>query len=182
MSASHDADAAVDIEALAVRPAPHLLIGVLRYFEPAGPFAKDIVAVIGGPVPQPLQAARYSAGPTGSQIIVATLSPSETIVITDTSGSFAAIEEHTTARSDGCLVEQTGGIRILILTGARTGDLMRRLGAIEAIPNVGEARTSRVAEVTVTALCVVPGQLMLLVERVYSRHLMNWIRETAADL
>jgi hypothetical protein len=31
------------------------------------------------------------------------------------------------------------------------------------------------------ALCVNEGQIMLVVERVYSQHLLGWIGETAAD-
>jgi hypothetical protein len=33
----------------------------------------------------------------------------------------------------------------------------------------------------VLALCVEEGQILLVVERVYSEHLLGWIRDTAAD-
>ena len=56
-----------------------------------------------------------------------------------------------------------------------------RLGSTDAIPALGEARTSRLAELSVMSLCTRPGEILLLVERVYVRHLIGWIRETVAD-
>jgi hypothetical protein len=47
---------------------------------------------------------------------------------------------------------------------------------------VGEALTSRLAELAVLALCVRAGEILLLVDRVYADHLWAWIRESAADL
>jgi hypothetical protein len=59
--------------------------------------------------------------------------------------------------------------------------VLARLGATSAIPAVGHALTSRLAELTVMALCMRAGEILLLVDRVYSAHLMGWVRETVAD-
>jgi hypothetical protein len=68
------------------------------------------------------------------------------------------------------------------ITGARIADLLTRLGATSTIPVLGEARTSRLAELTVMALCVQDGEVMLLVDRVYATHLRAWMAEIIADL
>ena len=58
---------------------------------------------------------------------------------------------------------------------------MLRLGAVTAIANVGEARSGRLAELQVLTACLQPGEFLMLVERVYANHLIEWIRATAAD-
>ena len=42
--------------------------------------------------------------------------------------------------------------------------------------------SSRLADLQVMTLCVQPGTLILLVERVYLAHLLDWMRTTAVDL
>jgi hypothetical protein len=79
------------------------------------------------------------------------------------------------------MVDQTGGIRVLRLQGRRAGDLLLRLGAATAIPGLGEARSSRLAELHVLTVCVQAGQYLLLVDRVYAKHLLDWIGATVAD-
>jgi hypothetical protein len=57
-----------------------------------------------------------------------------------------------------------------------------RLGAATVIPNLGEARSGRLAELQVLTACVSPKEYLLLVERVYLNHLLEWMTATAADL
>ena len=165
-----------------------LAIASLRYFDPAGSFAAEIGELLAGPLPEPLRAHRRAlaaAGDrasTGAELVLAWRSPTETLLVTADAGRLAAVAAFAANRSDGCLVDQTGGILALVVDGARARDLMLRLGSTDAIPALGEARTSRVAELSVMALCTRPGEILLLVERVYGRHLMGWIRETVADL
>jgi sarcosine oxidase gamma subunit len=92
-----------------------------------------------------------------------------------------AAANYAVGRLDGCMVDQTGGVEVLSVTGPRGADLMVRLGSPTSLPAVGESRTSRMAEVTVTAFCVRSGETFLLVERVYAAHLLGWIRSTLAD-
>jgi hypothetical protein len=80
------------------------------------------------------------------------------------------------------MVNQTGGFCAIRVRGRKAGDLLRRLGAGASIPGLGEARSSRLADLPVLALCVFSDTLILLVERVYIAHLHGWISKTAADL
>jgi sarcosine oxidase gamma subunit len=163
-----------------------LSVASLRYLDPAGPFAVEVSAMLGGPLPAPLRAQRRAlaterAGTAGSELVVAWRSPTETLLVTADAGCLTAVDKFAANRSDGCLVDQTGGILTLVVAGARAPDLLRRLGSTDAVPALGEARTSRLAELSVMSLCTRPGEILLLVERVYARHLFGWIRETVAD-
>ena len=51
----------------------------------------------------------------------------------------------------------------------------------EGLPEPGEARTGRLAELTVQTISVQAGEYLLLVERVYANHLFEWMSKTAAD-
>ena len=183
---------------LSVRWDHGLAVAALRYFDPAGPFAAEVGEVLGGPLPEPLRAYRRvlvtagdgasaagasSAGASsaGSELVLAWRGSTETLLVTADAGCLAAVDRFAAARSDGCLLDQTGGILTLVVAGARASDLLLRLGSTDAVPALGEARTSRLAELSVMSLCTRPGEILLLVERVYVRHLFGWIRETVAD-
>ena len=186
---------ALSTDGLTVRWDHGLAIASLRYFDAAGSFAAAVEEVLGGPLPEPLRADRrvlstagdsagnraVRAGKAGSELVLAWRSPTETLLETADAGWLAAVSAFAADRSDGCLVDQTGGILSLVLTGARVPDLLLRLGSTDTIPALGEARTSRLAELSVMSLCTRPGEILLLVERVYVRHLIGWIRETVAD-
>jgi sarcosine oxidase gamma subunit len=164
-----------------------LAIASLRYFDPAGAFAAEVGELVGGPLPHPLRAHRRTfaraadAGTVGSEVVLAWRSPTETFLLTADAGWLGEVSNFAATRSDGCLVDQTGGILTLVLTGARAPNLLSRMGSTESIPVLGEARTGRLAELSVMSLCIRAGEILLLVERVYVRHLFGWIRETVAD-
>jgi sarcosine oxidase gamma subunit len=182
-------------DAFSVRWDHGLRVASLRYFDPAGPFAAEAGEVLGGPIPLPLRAHRRllvgtgdfagasadGAGTAGSELVVAWRSPTETLLVTADAGCLSKVDRFAANRSDGCLVDQTGGILTLVVAGARAPDLLTRLGSTDAVPALGEARSSRMAELSVVSLCTRPGEILLLVERVYARHLFGWIRETVAD-
>jgi hypothetical protein len=65
--------------------------------------------------------------------------------------------------------------------GLKARDLLARLGAVASIPDLGEARSSRLAELQVMTVCVQAGEFLLLVERVYAHHLLEWMGATVAD-
>jgi sarcosine oxidase gamma subunit len=156
-----------------------LAIASLRYFDPAGSFAVEVGEVLGGPIPLPLRAHRRLL--VTSELVLAWRSPTETLLLTADPSCVATVGGFAATRSDGCLVDQTGGILSLVLSGARAPDLLSRLGSTDSIPALGDARTSRLAELSVMSLCTRPAEILLLVERVYVRHLVGWIRETVAD-
>ena len=83
---------------------------------------------------------------------------------------------------DGCLVELTGGLDVLRLSGERIDDLLRRLGGAGSVPRPGESRRSRLADSAVLALSLQPCETLLVVERSLRPHLLGWIRETVRDL
>jgi sarcosine oxidase gamma subunit len=182
---------ALSTDGLTVRWDHGLAIASLRYFDPAGSFAAALGELLGGPLPEPLRADRRllsTAGDStgnravrGSELVLAWRGPTETLLVTADAGWLAAVDRFAAGRSDGCLVDQTGGILTLVVAGAGASDLLLRLGSTDAVPALGEARTSRLAELSLTSLCARPGEILLLVERVYVRHLFGWIRETVAD-
>lgn len=167
----------LQIAGVSVRRDTGLHVASLRYFDAASDFAAAASSVLGGPLPAPLRAVQRQAG-----LALAWRSPTETLLLADDVAAFADIRGMAAAHAEGCLVEQTGGIWGFTVVGARASDLLLRLGSTESIPAVGEARTGRLAELSVMSLCLRPGEIMLLVERLYAAHLQGWIRETLADL
>jgi sarcosine oxidase gamma subunit len=92
------------------------------------------------------------------------------------------LQAHVDARNDGCVIDQTGGLLVLRAKGERIGELLARVGGHGALPTLGEARRSRMAEIPVLAIQVQADETLLVVERVYAEHLMNWLRVNAADV
>jgi hypothetical protein len=210
MDSKRHADAGLDVAAglealgISVRLESGLLIASLRYFEAAGAFAAALASDLGGPLPEPLRVVRRTVGRAGTgalgasagsvgttgpgaadapgpDTMLAWRSPTETIVLTSDIGRFAAVATRAADRSDGHMVDQTDGISAYTVTGTRARDLLVRLGSTAAIPALGESHASRLAELSVMSLCVRPGEIMLLVERVYGSHLMGWIAATVGD-
>ena len=79
------------------------------------------------------------------------------------------------------MVELTGGLRIVRLTGLGIAELLCRLGGTASAPAPGEAKRSRMADVPVLAISLHAGETLLVVDRVYLPHLLGWIRETLLD-
>ena len=172
----------IEIDALSVADEPAYLVASLRYFDSTGRFAAAASEALGRSLAEPLRAVQveYSAG--GVQFILAWRSPSENLLLCSSQAAFSAVATQLAAAVDGCMVDQTGGIRVVRVAGSRARDLLLRLGAATALPDLGEARTGRLAELSVLTLCVRPSEYLLLVERVYAHHLLEWIHATAADI
>jgi heterotetrameric sarcosine oxidase gamma subunit len=156
-------------------------VASLRYFDPAGGFAAAVREALGCALPQPLCAAEVEDTANGGRSLLAWRSPTEVLLLTQSPALFAELEPRLAGAVDGCIVDQTGGIRVVRVEGARSADLLLRLGAPTAIPAAGETRSSRLAELQVLTACSRAGELLLLVERLYTDHLLEWIRATAAD-
>jgi sarcosine oxidase gamma subunit len=129
-----------------------------------------------------LHAVRIGDRADDARVILAWRSPTETLMLSSEPERFEDLERRLAGASGGCLVNQTGGVRALRVRGSRARDLMLRLGAPTAIPDLGEARSSRLAELPVLAVCVQNGELILLVERAYADHLLEWMVVTVRDL
>ena len=151
-------------------------VATLRYFTREGEVADTVRALTGRPLPEVLEAREEA------QLILAWRSPTETLCITRSTTRLAELGASLAASADGCLVELTGGLRIVRLTGLRIADLLCRLGGTASVPAAGEARRSRLADVPVLALSVRTGETLLVVDRAWLPHLLAWIRETLLDL
>jgi sarcosine oxidase gamma subunit len=182
---------AIEVNGLTVDGIRGMQVASLRYFDPAGNFAGVAKELIGRALPQPLRAdsATLSSATLGSttlggdvKFILAWRSPTETLLLSADRGAFAHLKDSLASVPDGCLVDQTGGLCAVRVSGSRAGDMLLRLGSSASIPAVGEARSSRLADLQVLTLCVQPDTLILLVERVYLAHLLGWMSTTVADL
>jgi heterotetrameric sarcosine oxidase gamma subunit len=166
---------------LSVEPGHDWHIGSLRYFDGAGPMGAMLQSAVGGSLPGPLAAVRY--GSDQAEVILAWRSPTETVIMTPDGAAFSAVASRAAEdRSAGYLVDQTGGLRAWQLAGARAREVLERIGSAGSIPALGEARTGRLAELPVLSLSVREGEFVLLVERVYSEHLLGWIDASTADM
>jgi heterotetrameric sarcosine oxidase gamma subunit len=172
---------AVEADGWSVRVQPGLQIASLRYFDRAGSFAAAVGDAVGRPLPQCLRAIQVEEPTNAARFLLAWRSPTETLLLCESSAVFAELERRLANVVDGCMVDQTGGLTVVRVEGPRAGDLLLRLGAATAIPGVGEALTGRMAEVQVLTACTRAGEFLLLVERVYAAHLLGWIGTTAAD-
>lgn len=150
-------------------------VATLRYFTREGSFADTVRAATGMPLPGVLEAREEAP------LILAWRSPTETLCITRSTTRLAELGASLAAATDGCMVELTGGLRIVRLTGLRIADLLCRLGGTASVPATGEARRSRLADVPVLALSVRAGETLLVVDRAWLPHLLAWIRETLLD-
>jgi len=155
-----------------------LQVAVLRYFPPAGAFADAVREVTDAALPQPLEAVNAP----GSQVMLAWRSPTETWCVTPSAARLAQLGARVAAMADGCMVDLTGGLKVLRLAGARIADLLCRLGGTGGVPPPGGARRARLADVPVLALSVRAQETLLIVDRVYLPHLREWIRATLLDL
>ena len=158
------------------------LAASLRYFDSQGAFAAAVRDAVGVPLPQPLHVTPAESVANAARFMLIWRSPTEILLLSKDSHAFTQLERRLADAEDGCMVDQSGGIRVVRLTGSRTGDLLVRLGANELAPSLGEARTGRLAELQVTAVRVLADEVLLLVERVYADHLLEWLAVSARDL
>jgi len=175
-----DATPLAAIDELSVDRLHGMQAASLRYFEPGGGFADQVHQIIGWELPGPLVAIS-AVIPGDRQSILAWRSPTETLLLATETAEFARLKERLAGAADGCMVDQTGGLGVLRLRGRRADDLVLRMGSNESIPRRGEARSSRLAELNVLTLCVQADELILVVERVYADHLIDWMSRTITD-
>lgn len=173
---------AIVVDGLAVETIPGMEVASLRYFEPGGSFAAEAHRIMGRALPGPLQASAGADAQGDPRLILAWRSPTETLVLSGDRIAFADLKRGLAKAADGCMVEQTGGLCAIRVGGRRSSDLLLRLGGSASIPRIGEARSSRLAELNVLTLSVESSVLILVVERVFLSHLLGWIQNTVAEL
>src|SRR5262249_56726869 len=101
-----------------------MAVATLRYFDRAGAFAAAVQAATGATLPEPLAAHEAADG----ELILAWRSPTETLCLAHSSRRLADLTARPAAATGGCVVDLTGGVRIVRLTGVRIADLLGRLG------------------------------------------------------
>jgi heterotetrameric sarcosine oxidase gamma subunit len=170
----------IDAEGVSISVDLGVLAASLRYFDPRGSFVAALLDAVGGPLPEPLRAVR-AGSVTDRALTLVWRSPTETLLLCNDPQAFMQLERSLAGEADGCMVDQTGGIRAIRVRGPRTDDLMARLGANTVCPEMGEARTGRLAELPVSAVRIQAGEVLLLIERVYADHLLDWIAVTVGD-
>lgn len=174
------ADASRRVAGLEVLEAP-LYAATLRYFKADGPFGAALAAVTGAPPPAPLTATVLPADARcGAGLVLAWLRPTETLVLGDEAAPLAALTAGLGDATGGHVVDLTGGVRMVRLTGAGAADLLSRLGGSTPAA-LGEARRARLADVPVLAVRVRVAETLLVVDRAYAEHLLGWIDATLAD-
>jgi len=149
-------------------------VAALRCFSPAGEFAGRLRAS-GLALPGTGQA-REERG-----LILAWRSPTDTLCLAPAADSLTDLARALAGAADGCLVDLSGALALVQLSGERIADLVCRLGGSASLPRPGEARRSRLADVPVLALCLQEGEVWLLVERGFGEHLLGWVRATVLD-
>jgi sarcosine oxidase gamma subunit len=167
-------------DGIAVRDDRSLRVAALRYFDAAA-FSSCIEDTLGARLPAALRACEFSCEPTGGTGILAWRSPTECLLFSPDPDPIDALRSRLTEAPDACVIEQTSGVTVLKIRGARAADLLLRLGAQSSVPEIGQALTGRLAEVTVMALRVEEPEVLLAVDTVYAEHLIAWIRATVAD-
>jgi sarcosine oxidase gamma subunit len=177
------AAASIEVGGLSVNMDLDYQVASLRYFDSAGALGAGVHEIIGQTLAQPLHAHAAETASSGARFMLFWRSPTENLFLTRDTALFAELQKRLATEVDGCMVEQTGGIRVLRVTGPRAREFLLRLGSATAIPpEAGRACTGRVAELPVLTASIEAGKYLLLVERVYTDHLLEWMGATAADL
>jgi hypothetical protein len=175
------AEARLAAAGIEVRNMPGMYAAVLRYFEPGGAFAAAVSSATGTGLPGPLAAAVAAlTGTSGSELVLAWSRPTETLLLTRDEAALGELLRRLASADGGYVVNLSGGLAVLRLTGARVEELIGRLGGA-AVPQPLEARRGRLADVPVLAVCVRAGEILLVVDRSLAGHLTAWIGETLED-
>jgi hypothetical protein len=146
----------------------------LRYFAPAGQLSGALERA-GLALPEVGRVRQRAAH------LLAWRSPTETLCLTSSAAALEQLAEAVVSAGDGCLIELTGALHVISLSGARGHELLLRLGGA-AVPAPGEARRSRMADVPVLALSLSAGEVHLVIERTYGEHVRGWLEATLRDL
>jgi hypothetical protein len=155
-----------------------IAIATLRYFSLDGAFAVGARDALGTDLPETLRA--RESHPRG--MILAWRAPTETVCLTADAARLGALAARLADAHDGCLVELTGGAKVVRITGPRIAELLCRLGGTASVPAAGEARRGRMADVPVLALSLRAGETLLVVDRALLPHVLAWIGATLEDL
>jgi hypothetical protein len=156
-----------------------LHVASLRYFD-RDALSRSVQGLLGMPLPSVCRAICAPNLPDLDTTILAWRSPTEALLLCGEPALILRLQ-NLDSRGAGCVVDQTGGLLVLRSKGTRVCELLAGIGGHGSLPDLGQAKCSRIAEVPVLAIQAQLGETLLVVERVYAEHLMNWLRASAAD-
>lgn len=182
MAEIHDSLSTIEAPGMRIFQDPGLHLASLRYFDPNDVFSRSTQALLGVPLPGVCRAICAPEVASIDTTVLAWRSPTETLLLCDGPTVILQLQALVDSSNDGCVVDQTGGLLALRAQGEGITELFTRIAGHGTLPALGEARRSRMAEVPVLAIQVQLGEILLIVERVYAEHLMNWLRVSAADV
>jgi heterotetrameric sarcosine oxidase gamma subunit len=186
MAESPDPLASIDGQGVRIELEPRFHAASLRYFERDCAFTHMVQSVTGLSLPNNLRATHRQAsnGADDAQIItlLAWRSPSETTVVTSDEVLLNTLQTSAAEFSDGCVVDQRGGILVFRAQGIGVPTLVAKTAGHGAMPAIGESRRTRLAEVAVLIVKLRAEETLLIVDRMYAPHMMASIRVNAADL
>jgi len=172
----------VEASGLKVELEPRLHATSLRYFERDGAFTRMVREVAGLDVPRDRGAAHVADVAKESITLLAWRSPSETTLLTTELKLLDSLQTAAAALTDGCVVDQRGGILVFRARGSEVANLVAKTAGHGAMPAIGESRRTRLADVAVSIIKVQAEESLLVIDRIYAPHLMASIRVSAADL
>lgn len=149
----------------------------LRYFASDSAFAIAARRASACDLPQVLRVQESTDG----ELLLAWRGPTETLLLTQDAARLAQLEEQLAGLTCGCVVNLSGALTVLRVSGD-AAQLLCRLGGSGSVPESGEARRARLADVAVLSVRLSSGDTLLVVDRAYGAHLSGWIRETLLDL
>lgn len=182
MAETQDLLASIEGPGLDVELQRRFLAASLRYFQRDGAFAGLVRRVTGLNLPADLGANLVTGAAEQHITLLAWRSPSETTLLTTDARLLDDLQTAAAAFSDGCVVNQRGGLLVLRARGEAVPDLVARRAGHGAMPAIGEARRTRFADVAVLIVKVRAEETLFVIERVYAPHVMASIRVSAADL
>lgn len=150
----------------------------LRYFMPNGPFATVARRYLGVDLPLEPNAIAIADRPA---TVLTWRRPGECLLISPDSGIIDGIMKASGRLADGRAINLTDGTCVLRIRGSRSAELFSRIGGHDSMPPARSSRASRVAELPVILIRAQSDDMLLLVDRVYVEHLMQWLRASVAD-
>jgi len=177
----HLAAGAVSTLKLHVKWIPGMRVASLRHFAPIGKkMSEAIDEVFGVALPSALQAIPLACDYPKSVSVLAWVRPSETLWLSINDPRFDMLAARIPT-TDGHFVDQTDGLCVISVTGERSEAMFARIGLCDSLPDIGQARRGRMADIAVHTVRVSNQETLLVVSREYMEHLINWIRVTALD-
>jgi sarcosine oxidase gamma subunit len=165
-------------DGLVVEVEHSLRVATLRYFARDASFAGAVRQITGVELPGTLAAVDSPQ----TRMILAWRRPTETLLIAPDTAPFSMLAARLAGAADGCLVDLSGGLKVLHVSGEGCAALLCRLGGTGSVAQPGESRPCRLADVPALVLSVRAAETLVVVDRSLLPHLLSWIRATFADL